>query len=428
MNFPRLSVSLYIILCGFQNLIQLPIVNEKIQLADFWFLLMLAYCCFHLREFRATFLSINNCKALQHYFLAWSALLILILVSLILNWNLSAALECIGLCYLFLLQIVFIVFIMKYNVSIVKLIHAFIYMGLLLSLIGIIGWSISYLGIPNQTAELYTNYPYFGNCLRLKAFTTTPSMYISLVTLSIIFSLYVYEYENRDWKFLWIGIFCSVVGVLSFAKSYLFIGLIWIIVLINRSRHQSKLQLIFISFMGIGFIHILATHFMVLPSSLGQNQIVMESPYSSAETLFKTDSKIIVGTSYYALKKASCIIFKEHPFFGVGLTNYNKELCQLKYKGKYPNHLPEYDPHSSYFGLLAELGIVGFLAWMLIGLSLFKIAFKLKPFTDPFAFWFLILLGIFSIEAFSMDVLNFRHYWILIALMLTVAFKTVHSK
>lgn len=124
----------------------------------------------------------------------------------------------------------------------------------------------------------------------------------------------------------------------------------------------------------------------------------------------------LVESTYLALKRASWVIGSQHLPLGVGPGCFNGALEELKEKGLYPAHLPNYDPHFTWGGAWAETGLLGFLA--LVYLSWAGRAQWLKA-ADPTApvhqvlSIFLLLLLICSM---SMDVMNFRQLWLAAAL------------
>ena len=101
--------------------------------------------------------------------------------------------------------------------------------------------------------------------------------------------------------------------------------------------------------------------------------------------------------------------------FGVGPSNFNRGLFDLKERGIYDKKLPDYDPHSSFTGTYAELGIFGFIAFVVFIFLIYS-TLKTLP-TNPEKWVFLSLFFFFLIETTSTDTLNFRHYWLAIAML-----------
>lgn len=124
-------------------------------------------------------------------------------------------------------------------------------------------------------------------------------------------------------------------------------------------------------------------------------------------------------TEYYLQSKAGFMMWKDHPLFGVGLGRYNQNLekyfdwQEAAYSVPDPNN-PAWrskDPHSTYFGWLAESGLAGLLAIMIFLATQLKIAFRDKD-------AMIIGWGIagFLIAAFSVDIVTMRHFWFLLGM------------
>lgn len=68
------------------------------------------------------------------------------------------------------------------------------------------------------------------------------------------------------------------------------------------------------------------------------------------------------------LWQASWLMFREHPFLGVGAMNFRKELAQLRDEGKVtPLVARDYgEPHNDFLGALAGYGGLGFLSFLML--------------------------------------------------------------
>ncbi|MBU1999401.1 MAG: O-antigen ligase family protein [Candidatus Omnitrophica bacterium] len=151
---------------------------------------------------------------------------------------------------------------------------------------------------------------------------------------------------------------------------------------------------------------------------------------------------ISVGANYaysihYLLPVVSVEIFKKHPLIGVGFGTWNKNFrdyvdwkwlkSSFGFK-PYPNYVKlvdektlNFDPHSLFFGVLAETGILG-----LAVLIYFLTAYARKLIRSFRASSYLsfenILLGCilagfigFMFNALTLDILSMRHFWFMLA-------------
>jgi hypothetical protein len=63
---------------------------------------------------------------------------------------------------------------------------------------------------------------------------------------------------------------------------------------------------------------------------------------------------------YLDLKKMAFRAFLDSEGVGVGGGNFNQYLLVVKSEGLYPKKFTVWDSHSTYFGVLAEYGLIGF--------------------------------------------------------------------
>jgi hypothetical protein len=403
----------YISLIGIQIIILPQWLDSKIQLSDLWFLFMLSYTAYRWQIFKPVFLELCSLRVFQYFIIVSTLYLFSNSLSVYLNPSNSGWSECLGKFYLITMTI--IVLLMIYSQPLQMLINCFIICGLILSLTGTIGWISSILGFQNITTQIYLDYPYFGDTHRLNAFTTTPSMYVSLISICILFLIYYYRYIHQSWIALTMLFLFCLSALLTFAKSCLILLAGIILLTVCKPQKNWRPQVIF--FLLFVFLHVISTHFLLIKTKDVYKESLINSPFTSNEIVWSGKNYSIVGSGYYSFKKAAWFIFKGQALFGVGPGNYNQQVGLLKDSGNYPLNLPNYDPHSSYLGALAETGLVGFIVLCMLGFSIVHVIMKLPYRSDPFSYTLLILFAMIITEGISMDTLNFRHYWIVVAIM-----------
>jgi O-antigen ligase len=211
--------------------------------------------------------------------------------------------------------------------------------------------------------------------------------------------------SSFDWQKSLLLAGLVVCGILSFAKAILLMVLIGAVIWILFFCRRKKLLIASISAL-ILVTYIGATNFIYLPNpqkpTLGNTFL---------EEQAKADNSHWVSSSYWALKKAAWISGNRNILLGTGPGNFNDELVELKQEGRYPEHLPLYDPHSVWFGAYAETGILGFLGVLAIIIMALKGILSIN-YSNPFRFGLLLWLLVFIIEGTNGDLMNFRHYWI----------------
>ena len=417
-SFLEFSLYIYILLCGFQNILHLPLLEEKLQVSDLWFLVILFQLAYSWKTFHLVFTKLSSFKFIRFYGILLIAFLSINFISCLVNFSTGGLLDCIGKLYLVSMHVVFIACCVVLNSSNPqgRIFRAFIHLAVIISVIGLIGWILSICGIENLTTEIYKGYPYFGDAHRIRAFSPTASFYISIVSIGIASALYEFIFLSKRNVYGFLALLMSLVAVLCFTKSFLFIILIWILFFLFKIQATFKYML----FITVVFLaaHLAATHFLFISKNQFNNLSLLNGPFASGEILYKSNEFAIAASSYYQLKKTSWKIFATNPWWGIGPGNFNHEIANLKMQGNYPVQLSNYDPHSTILGALAETGLFGFL--ILIVMVIFYLNclswYQIKK--NPITFLLLVLVLIIGAEGLSMDVLNFRHYWIVLSLVI----------
>lgn len=172
---------------------------------------------------------------------------------------------------------------------------------------------------------------------------------------------------------------------------------------------------------GLFLFYLLVTNVLVV----NLQTVNWENLQSRAYTLdhpFYTHGNIgWVWTSYAVNKWTAFSAFLAHPFFGIGPGRYNQYVEGLKAKGSYPAYFPNYDPHSTYFGMLAETGIFGLFLFLVVLGSLYQLWRRMKVETDlekGIQLGLAVVFFFFLLEGINTDNLHFRHYWVGVGVLL----------
>lgn len=413
-HLPESWIGAYLLSCGFQHLLVLPFFGEKFQLPECIFLLGLPLT---MRWWASNPLRGNNSPRHRLFLFSVLCWCLVHCFSFACHPSLDGFFESIGVIYLAVLCL----WIQRLAIHIPTAelpafsVRAFGWLGWAMTLTALAAYLLALGGVANEAAQCYVRFPYFGDVYRLQGFTTTPALYLSAITLSIGFVLGDTLSRNRCRQAAIAAGLFTLVAVLTFAKSFLYIIFLWVALLARRSS-RSSLRVVFVGIV-LTIVHCFATHLLIQAGEQTQRSVDPSGPYTTNERLFVFGDVALVKTGYYALKRASWQLFAENPWTGTGPGNFNRTLATLKTTGAYPAHLPDFDPHSSYTGTLATLGLFGLLALIACGISLFRIV-TIMPADNPFRYLFIALLSIIAAEAISMDVMNFRHYWALVGLIL----------
>ena len=301
--------------------------------------------------------------------------------------------------------------------------------------LGIIGWGLyTFFHIHTQLI-IVRPYPYLGTLVQARAFTASPNMLASIIMLGIIFHISSCLVSKKRNNMFSIGILLILSGgfVLTFSKSIicLIAGIIITYHVWENNRIskniilRNRIIVLFLIILSI-LIYTLGTHFILTSSVHKDFPILCQMSYISPKPLytfkFNTIEYGIYGTNYYYNKHSCLKAFIQSNFWGVGAGNYNSFVKILQSQNLHPTTFPQWNPHSTYFGVLAELGIPGlievFCLWGIISLVIYKmIQISFGP--SHLKILRCGLSGIFlaiAIEAIGTDIVNFRHYWWLLAI------------
>lgn len=341
-------------------------------------------------------------------------------LSAALSQNLSAGLEALGRIYLVLLALIVARYVADAPVERGrKLLDWFLYGTALLALCTYAGYAWALGGELNSMVQVYGNYPYLGTVLRAKGFTAGAGMLIIVLLLPTL-------YAWRGWRSgrlrIWWFVLLLPLAGLTFAKEVLLLGLGLLLIdpwvqqfFSGRGR---RMRGFVVAAVAITFW--LGTHFIVQDRQPFEDSDLYGTNYTAGTLVWEGKDKQVVQTSYLELKKAALSVTAQHPVLGVGPGQFGRALPAEKAAGRYPANLPDYDPHSTWLGALAETGIFGFIGLLLLVAAFWQLLRTIPPGTFPndvllSILLFLLLTAIMSV---SKDVMNFRFIWFGLGILL----------
>lgn len=414
-------MTLYILSLGFQNLLDLPVVGHRLQIPEIVFALIVIYSIFNYRHFLFRF------DRIDYVILLYLALNLISSV-----WNesgLSSYLETLGRVYLFGVYFLFKTITSKWDISRLKryVINNFTFLGIVSSLIAFVGWIIAMnINENNLLATSYENYPYFGTIYRIRGATPTPTMFAVLLSFSaFLLTASIIEKKStrkRDLIFLSIILIASF---LTFSKTFLLIvSGIGLIFLREKGLFKKYNFLEPILIFSISILFIASSHFLFFKSDSDWNKKLESTPFSTNEILFEND-KIIVLESFYLFSKRCAIeISKINPILGVGPGNFNQSMYKLD-KNKFPalKKLMGVDPHSVYFGTLAENGFLGLICLFFIFYFLLVKLRNTNIGESNFIYALFMIFVLLLIEGITTDIMNFRNLWVIMGVVAGIKIK-----
>ena len=306
-----------------------------------------------------------------------------------------------------------------------RMVKVIIISSLVAALTGIIGFGLGYLGI-DTTLSITRPFPYsVENVIQAKGFTPTPNMLASIIMIGVLFNLHKLSMNQISWK----GIDCFILLMLllgfflTFSKTVvcLLIGMILVFYSNNKSLlSYSWRMMVKTVVLALFIVYIFGTHFIIVKED--NDSELLKGDYIAGPALTEIADYSIYPSQYWSYKEISVKAIRQSFLWGLGPGKFNGFSHELKKNAEYPTHVPYPDPHSTYLGTLAENGLLGLIAFL--GIIHFVVKYSRKILNNQSAnqYMFACLPNIFiviGIEAVSTDVVNFRHYWIVLILLVS---------
>ena len=408
-------ISLYILTLPLNGLLELPIVIKKIQLPEIAFIILFFLTIvkvFQTKLWLKWQISIID-KALILYFLA-------MLLSASFHPTRASFFEVLGLAYLIFLYVIMNFYFIGSEKNIRSfLVQNVLISGIFTSIIAFLGGVLLLFGTENRSMPYFENYPIFGNIHRMSALAEEPIMLMSILGIFILIIVADNLNKPRNSKIFIALTLMTLVCILTFTKSFAMLIASIIGMLSYHFRILERVKSLI--WVGILSIFLFLSHFSFVSKLNFERNIychaLEKQPFQELENSY------LLRTCYGVLKDMNMIAFFRHPLVGVGGGNFSDYIKQLKNEGIYPTYLSNFDPLSTYFGALSELGTIGFMALIALYYAIFltwkRVAFSNFEQHEDTPFWILlggVLLFMLS-EGFVTDTMNFRHYWVVVAFL-----------
>jgi hypothetical protein len=295
------------------------------------------------------------------------------------------------------------------------------------ALLGLVGFGLSVAGIGSPLASSSTSlFPYLGSAARALALTTTANMLASILMLGTL--LVLFAWEGPRWLRLVLGPVLVLGLAVTLSKTILSFGAglaVATCVLRRRNPRRSRLPLIaaVAAVAALASAHVTLTHFLVVPASsdraiLEEDMLIAGDPVGSFS--LGAERYEVLRTNYFFSKRTGLVAVQRTWPVGLGPGGQPAFVDELMQEGLHPDNLWHAAPHSTYLGAAAEaglaglLGLLGFLAAMVVATRRILASASLPRGLAAAAAGALVAL---LIEAVSTDVMNFRHYWWLAAVL-----------
>jgi hypothetical protein len=219
-----------------------------------------------------------------------------------------------------------------------------------------------------------------------------------LIFISLIFFYFVIFYLIKS-KFL--IIFFSILGIYLISK--------------NLNLQNKKLTKFFILFsiITLSMFYFIITHFIILEKgTINSLNFDLFKHYFFTDFKYSINKYDIYGSLFLKAKFTAIEVANSFNFIFFESSNYFNNKIVLKNFDNYT------DPHSDYFGALANYGIIGFIVFLVFPIYTILEYLKnlnLKIFDNSRFIYFLIIMMIF-IESIIVDLFHTQFIWILFAM------------
>jgi O-antigen ligase len=288
------------------------------------------------------------------------------------------------------------------------------------------GFALALAGVETRRAfPAGSPFPYLGSSARAQAFTPTPNMLASILMLGFFLVVFAWRGERRMRVLLAAVIGLGFLLTLSKAIVCLAAGLAAAAYVARQPGSGSRFRLaaavVAVSLSAV--LYAVTPHFIVVPASadrMEMERVMLTAGDPVGRFALAGDEYMVLRTNYYFNKRTSIVALRETWPVGVGPGRQQEFAGELQREGRYPQNLWLAAPHSTYLGVAAEaglaglLGLVAFLSSVTLGVRRLGWSSAAPRGVAAAAVGALVALGI---EGINTDVMHFRHYWWLAAII-----------
>jgi O-antigen ligase len=123
--------------------------------------------------------------------------------------------------------------------------------------------------------------------------------------------------------------------------------------------------------------------------------------------------------SYFLIKRVALEALRDRPWTGAGLGNFHQLTDEAYREGKLQSDYRQVDPHSTWFGSLAETGVPGALALAALWVGFLGAAVALRRGRPAAAVPIALVAALagLAVNSINADVMNFRFLWVAFGLV-----------
>jgi len=271
--------------------------------------------------------------------------------------------------------------------------------------------------------------PYVGSVLRLYGATESPAMLASILTVTVPFAV-VLAVQSPGASIWWaVAAVAAAAAALTATASLVGVAVAAIVVAWPLLRGAQLGWVRWPALVAV-VLFVLITNALLVASvrgvrlTGGRDASVPPAAYpyafqepQGARTVTLTASYHLM--SYFLMKRVAADAFVEHPLTGTGLGTFHQLTEKAYQRGEVPSDYFRTDPHSTLLGTLAETGLPGGAALVLLWVMFLRAAVRLHRRTarvGPGLALAAALVGLL-VSSVNADVMNFRFLWVALGLV-----------
>ena len=277
-------------------------------------------------------------------------------------------------------------------------------------------------GVASNALTPVMTLPYIGDTLRVRALTSSEAMLACVLAMAVPFvALHPFVTAARI-RAVAAAVVLGTAALLTYSHSVAGIAVSTLLAFWHWLRPRGTLR---VAAVALTVIVVVALNFAASFSirSVGTSPLRDETVFHYAVDRGQTQ---IAGVnveyqtmSYLRIKQVAWHAFRSYPIFGVGLDRFHY-VTEIAYaQGRLTRPYRAIDPHSTFFGRLAEAGLVGAITlialWIVIAITLDRLLAR-QP-----GSWIAIAAtaGIVGtlVNTMNADVMNFRFLWAALGLV-----------
>ena len=268
------------------------------------------------------------------------------------------------------------------------------------------------------------SHPYWGKVRQLFAMSLTPNNLAMLLTPALIFS-FLSASHTLSVKRRVIGFGVSLLALIALLLTQsktTVLGASAILFCIARFstpiRKSTIKRILLLTSIALVGIYIVASHFVAL--SIDSDPEFLVGPYVAKSDHRQVGDFTVFESQYLELKRIAIYAFRQSPILGLGLGHFNQFASDYAAGHALVLHTENPLPHSLYFGILSEGGLLAMSLLIVMVVTFFRMALSQVRRGDEPSRWAFIGLSYFLLEGINTDVQYSRYFWILVGAVFSV--------